>query len=161
MADNRLMNYLIKDGVHAQQQFLTELEIRTIMALLSDLICWRCEIRYRDHRDADHLFYDDPQDAYLKDRNCPLSYEPSGEDFLSPCLAEADVVRRILPAPLLGEGVLYADQLGREAEDSGRRRRFPTAVAAGSERAAPIAGAQPFLQGPVELDRLSPDAHRL
>jgi hypothetical protein len=33
----------------------------------------------------------------LKDRNCPLSYEPSGEDFLSPCLAEADVVRRILP----------------------------------------------------------------
>jgi hypothetical protein len=38
-------------------------------------------------------------DYYLKDRNCPLSYEPSGEDFLSPCLAEADVVRRILPGP--------------------------------------------------------------
>jgi hypothetical protein len=36
-------------------------------------------------------------DYYLKDTNCPLSYEPSGEDFLSPCLAEADVVRRILP----------------------------------------------------------------
>jgi len=34
---------------------------------------------------------------YLADTNCPLSYEPSGEDFLSPCLAEADVVRRILP----------------------------------------------------------------
>ena len=39
------------------------------------------------------------RDYYLKDRNCPLSYEPSGEDFLSPCLAEADVVRRILPGP--------------------------------------------------------------
>jgi len=37
------------------------------------------------------------RDYYLKDRNCPLSYEPSGEDFLSPCLAEADAVRRILP----------------------------------------------------------------
>jgi hypothetical protein len=37
------------------------------------------------------------RDYYLKDRNCPLAYEPSGEDFLSPCLAEADVVRRILP----------------------------------------------------------------
>lgn len=37
------------------------------------------------------------QDFYLRDRNCPLSYEPSGEDFLSPCLAEADVVRRVLP----------------------------------------------------------------
>jgi len=35
---------------------------------------------------------------YLHDRNCPLSYEPSGEDFLSPCLAEADVMRRVLPA---------------------------------------------------------------
>ena len=34
---------------------------------------------------------------YLNDRNCPLAYEPSGEDFLSPCLAEADAVRRILP----------------------------------------------------------------
>jgi len=32
---------------------------------------------------------------YLKDRNCPLSYEPSGEDFLSPCLAEADFMRRV------------------------------------------------------------------
>jgi hypothetical protein len=37
------------------------------------------------------------RDYYLRDRNCPLAYEPSGEDFLSPCLAEADVVRRILP----------------------------------------------------------------
>jgi hypothetical protein len=36
------------------------------------------------------------RDYYLKDRICPLAYEPSGEDFLSPCLAEADVVRRIL-----------------------------------------------------------------
>ena len=34
---------------------------------------------------------------YVADRACPLSYEPSGEDFLSPCIAEADVVRRVLP----------------------------------------------------------------
>lgn len=31
------------------------------------------------------------------DRDCPLAYEPSGEDFLSPCLMEADLVRRLLP----------------------------------------------------------------
>ena len=37
------------------------------------------------------------RDYYLADRNCPIAYEPSGEDFLSPCLAEADAVRRILP----------------------------------------------------------------
>jgi Protein of unknown function (DUF2891) len=35
---------------------------------------------------------------YLSDKNCPLAYEPSGEDFLSPCLAEADVMRRMLPS---------------------------------------------------------------
>jgi hypothetical protein len=33
---------------------------------------------------------------FLNDRNCPLAFEPSGEDFLSPCLAEADVMRRVL-----------------------------------------------------------------
>ena len=33
---------------------------------------------------------------YLGDMDCPLAYEPSGEDFLSPCLAEADVMRRVL-----------------------------------------------------------------
>jgi len=32
---------------------------------------------------------------YAADRACPLAYEPSGEDFLSPCLAEADLMRRI------------------------------------------------------------------
>src|ERR1700723_3948696 len=36
---------------------------------------------------------------YLGDKNCPLAYEPSGEDFLSPCLGEADVMRRVLPGP--------------------------------------------------------------
>jgi hypothetical protein len=34
---------------------------------------------------------------YLSDKNCPLAYEPSGEDFLSPCLGEADLMRRVLP----------------------------------------------------------------
>jgi hypothetical protein len=33
---------------------------------------------------------------YLGDKNCPLAYEPSGEDFLSPCLGEADMMRRVL-----------------------------------------------------------------
>jgi Protein of unknown function (DUF2891) len=34
---------------------------------------------------------------YVGDKDCPLAYEPSGEDFLSPCLAEADLMRRVLP----------------------------------------------------------------
>jgi hypothetical protein len=39
---------------------------------------------------------------YLLDRDCPLSYEPSGEDFLSPCLAEADFMRRVLESQAFG-----------------------------------------------------------
>ena len=30
------------------------------------------------------------------DKNCPIGYEPSGEDFLSPCLMEADLMRRVM-----------------------------------------------------------------
>jgi hypothetical protein len=33
---------------------------------------------------------------FLNDRDAPLAFEPSGEDFLSPALAEADLMRRIL-----------------------------------------------------------------
>jgi hypothetical protein len=39
------------------------------------------------------------RDFYLGDRSCPIGYEPSGQDFVSPCLAEADLVRRLVPAP--------------------------------------------------------------
>jgi hypothetical protein len=35
---------------------------------------------------------------YLADAGCPIDYEPSGEDFFSACLAEADLLRRVLPA---------------------------------------------------------------
>lgn len=33
---------------------------------------------------------------YGNDRDGPIAYEPSGEDFFSPCLGEADAVRRVL-----------------------------------------------------------------
>ncbi|MFZ5939029.1 MAG: DUF2891 domain-containing protein [Bacteroidota bacterium] len=33
---------------------------------------------------------------YGNDRNCPLSWEPSGFDFLSPCLIEADLMSRVM-----------------------------------------------------------------
>jgi len=42
------------------------------------------------------LLADAAQRFYAADKNCPLSYEPSGQDFLSPCLAEADFMRRVL-----------------------------------------------------------------
>jgi len=42
---------------------------------------------------------------YASDKDCPLSWEPSGEDFLSPCFEEAALMARVLP------GAEYADWL--------------------------------------------------
>ncbi len=36
------------------------------------------------------------KDYYLHDEHCPIGYEPSGTDFLSPCLEEVDLMERVL-----------------------------------------------------------------
>jgi hypothetical protein len=38
---------------------------------------------------------------FAGDRDAPARWEPSGEDFLSPALCEADLLRRLLPGPEL------------------------------------------------------------
>ncbi len=38
------------------------------------------------------------KDFYLGDIACPMTWEPSGYDFLSPCLEEIDLMRRVLDA---------------------------------------------------------------
>jgi hypothetical protein len=53
--------------------------------------------RVRDEKKLQPLLLSRARDFYLNDRTCPLAYEPSGEDFLSPCVAEADLMRRVLP----------------------------------------------------------------
>ena len=42
------------------------------------------------------LIIDKSMAFHAQDLDCPIEYEPSGEDFLSPCLMEADLMRRIL-----------------------------------------------------------------
>jgi len=37
------------------------------------------------------------KDFYIKDAGCPITWEPSGFDFLSPCLEEAALMKRVLP----------------------------------------------------------------
>jgi hypothetical protein len=39
---------------------------------------------------------------YRSDRACPLNYEPNGQDFFSACIAEADLMRRVLAPPAYG-----------------------------------------------------------
>ena len=53
--------------------------------------------RASGEQELESLLLSRSRDFYLKDRACPLAYEPSGEDFLSPCVAEADLMRRVLP----------------------------------------------------------------
>jgi Protein of unknown function (DUF2891) len=60
---------------------------------------------------------------YGLDRACPLSYEPSGEDFFSPCLAEADLMRRVL-APKE-----FAKWLKRFLPQISRHKAFPLSPA--------------------------------
>ncbi len=36
------------------------------------------------------------RDFYFDDADCPIEWEPSGYDFLSPCLQEADLMRKVL-----------------------------------------------------------------
>lgn len=85
MAAQRLQNWLEKlsrpdrSGQHFNTAFAMGLALDSAFPKLLEVI----QRRARDY--------------YLADRDAPVSYEPSGEDFLSPSLAEADLMRRVLP----------------------------------------------------------------
>ncbi|PTL85762.1 DUF2891 domain-containing protein [Vitiosangium sp. GDMCC 1.1324] len=53
--------------------------------------------RQTEDRAMEQLLTERVETFYGKDRRGPLAYEPSGQDFVSPCLAEADLMRRVLP----------------------------------------------------------------
>ena len=53
--------------------------------------------RTAENEEFAKLVSDSATKFFLADTNWPLAYEPSGEDFLSPSLGEADVMRRVLP----------------------------------------------------------------
>lgn len=42
------------------------------------------------------LIVESARKFFFADKNAPMAYEPSGEDFLSPSLGEADIMRRVL-----------------------------------------------------------------
>lgn len=74
--------YPIRLGTHAQTAFAFGLMIdyaRTV-----------------ENASLETLLVGKVRDFYQDDVDCPLAYEPSGEDFLSPCLMQADLMRRIM-----------------------------------------------------------------
>jgi len=77
------LRYPIRVGEHSQTAFA--------FGLIRDWALVAGDTTMRDLIDERSRSY------YLADFDCRLDYEPSGEDFLSPCLAEADLMRRVLP----------------------------------------------------------------
>jgi hypothetical protein len=75
--------YPIREGEHNQTAFAFGLALD-----------WA---RATGNREVEELVVARTRALYAADRDCPLGYEPSGQDFLSPCLGEADLMRRVLP----------------------------------------------------------------
>ena len=76
------LNYPIRVGEHTNTAFGLTFAYDFAMSTNNDSLKKMIEKRAREF--------------YLNDENCPLSWEPSGYDFLSPCLEEADLMRRVL-----------------------------------------------------------------
>lgn len=51
-----------------------------------------------DHDELTNMIKNRARDFYLDDEDCPLTWEPSGFDFLSPCLEEASLMSKVLTA---------------------------------------------------------------
>ena len=73
----------IRAGTHAQTAFA--------LTLVHD---WA---RTVDNQAMLELLGERCRTFYGNDVDCPCDYEPSGHDFFSPCLAESDLMRRVLP----------------------------------------------------------------
>lgn len=81
--------YPIRTGEHSQTAFAFGL-----------MLDWS---RIANNESFEALLTSRIKDYYKSDTRCPISYEPSGQDFLSPCLAEADLMRRVLSKKEYGE----------------------------------------------------------
>ena len=77
--------YPIRTGVHPNTAFG--------LALALDYA------RATRHPKLEALIVERAMTYYGKDADVPASWEPGGEDFLSPALIEADLMRRVLPGP--------------------------------------------------------------
>lgn len=52
---------------------------------------------YSNNKNFQNLIIENAKRLFLSDENCPLNWEPSGTDFLSPCMEEIGIMSRILP----------------------------------------------------------------
>ncbi|MFT6862922.1 MAG: hypothetical protein ACJAVK_001483 [Akkermansiaceae bacterium] len=78
------LEWPIRCGFHPESSFA-----------LGQMLDWA---RATDDGRFEALLIQKAKGFYLKDTSYPVRYEPSGNDFFSPGLNEADLMRRILPA---------------------------------------------------------------
>ena len=82
------LSHPVRIGEHDQTAFA--------LSLMLDYARAKGDMKFAD------LLESKARQFFLGDKDCPLEYEPSGEDFLSPCLGEADLMRRVLSGPEFG-----------------------------------------------------------
>ena len=83
------LTYPVRSGTHSQTAFALGLALD-----------WA---RITGNEGFESLVVERATDLFGKDRGCPIYYEPSGADFLSPCLGEADLMRRVMPPALFAD----------------------------------------------------------
>jgi hypothetical protein len=102
------------------------------------------------------LVSDSAKKFFMDDRNCPVAYEPSGEDFLSPSLGEADVMRRVLSpnefAKWLGE---FMPQIPAGLKNSAARKNASPARTGSYNWLAPVTSPDPTDAKLAHLDGLN------
>jgi hypothetical protein len=76
-------DYPVRNGVHGNTAFGLTLALDYARAA--------------GHRRLAALIVRRSRDYFLGDRDAPAAWEPGGEDFLSPALTEAELMRRVLP----------------------------------------------------------------
>ena len=62
--------------------------------------------RSAGEEELERLIVERSKEYFLSDRGCPCEWEPDGDDFFSPCLIEADLMRRVLSRDDFGEWLM-------------------------------------------------------
>lgn len=96
------LNYPIRVGEHSNTAFGLTFAYDYAMAI--------------NDAELEQLIIKRAKDFYLSDENCPITWEPSGFDFLSPCLEEIAVMQRVLPK---GEFLKWLDTFMPELANEG------------------------------------------
>ena len=83
------LTYPVRSGTHSQTAFALGLALDWARITGDDVF--------------ETLVVERAKALYGSDEGCPIHYEPSGADFLSPCLGEADLMRRVMTSDVFAE----------------------------------------------------------